>query len=446
MNDPIQEALEEARRQAEGAPERPRGRGNGEMHDEAWRSQLQVNAKGNLLMNLNNAALILRHEHAGKFRYSELEHGAVDGSGRPINDADVIRMQESLQKHSGLRLIARATVQDAIELVAEDYSFHPIRDYLDSLEWDGTARIDWLFPFYFGSFPLREGMELEDVHPYHKEIGCRLMLSLVARIYDPGCQQDYVVIIEGEQGLLKSSACRTLVGEIEWFGSNLPDISNKDSSQYMRGKWIIEIPEMHKFFGVKKDDSELKSFITRREERYFARYGRKESFEKRQCVFIGTTNESNYLKDTTGSRRYWPILAGAINLDLLERDRDQLFAEAVVRYRAGEKIWPDSEFEKQFIKPEQEERYQLDEWEGAIAKYLDGMATTAVRAIDVYVAVFSNDKSKFNRSEQLRVESCLQRLGWKKGLKDRYGRLWNSPLISSPASQPSSSQDDPFPF
>jgi len=197
MNDPIQEALEEARRQAENAPEQPRG--NEEAPGESWRAHLHVNEKGKLMMNLHNTVVIMRHEFSASFRFSEFECEVVDMDGKPIEDADILEMQATLQNW-GLRSVARTTVQDAIDLVARDFRFHPIRDYLDDLEWDGTPRLDWLFPYYFGSLALRQGMKLDDVHPYHREIGCRFMLGLVARIYDPGCQQDYMVILEGGQG------------------------------------------------------------------------------------------------------------------------------------------------------------------------------------------------------------------------------------------------------
>jgi predicted P-loop ATPase len=335
--------------------------------------------------------------------------GANDFTPRPVTDVDVGIMQEILQRH-GLKRLPKDTVHQAIEMQAHAHRFHPVRDYLESLKWDGMARADMLFANYFGS---------QSCPFYAAAISRMFLISMAARVFAPGCKVDHLPVIEGPQGALKSSACKVLGGD--WFSDHLPDVSvGKDASQHLRGHWLIEVSEMHAM--SRAEASQLKAFITRQEERYRPSYGRLEVIEKRQCVFVGTTNRDTYLRDETGGRRFWPIKAGSIDIAGIARDRDQLFAEAVQLYRAGTKWWPDKDFERQHIMPEQAARYEADVWEENIAKYLNLHSKVTVGQVAREALLI--ETPRIGTAEQRRIGAAMSQLGWARGHRGDNGERW----------------------
>jgi predicted P-loop ATPase len=263
---------------------------------------------------------------------------------------------------------------------------------------------------------------------YHQQIGQMFIIAMVARIFEPGCQADYMLVLEGEQGELKSKICRTLAGA--WFSDTLPDInSSKDASQHLRGKWLIEIAEMHAF--NRADSTHLKQFITRTHERYRPPYGHNEVIEPRQCLFIGTTNKEVYLKDETGGRRFWPVKTVKIDLEWLETNRDQLLAEAVHAYREGAPWWPDRDFERAHIKPYQDARYDADAWEEPISAFLntitphgDVTLTEVAKGALGYSDVSGTPINRLTRADQARIASVLTNLKWERGKRDMNRRPW----------------------
>jgi predicted P-loop ATPase len=347
---------------------------------------------------LANVLRGLRAELPDAFAFDEMACASTFAkTGEAVTDVDVTKIQEAFQ-NAGLKRVSATTVHDAIVQHSHACRFHPIRDYLDGLEWDRTPRLAQLFPQYFGS----------DDSDYQREVGRMFMISMVARILQPGCKADHLPVIEGPQGALKSTACAVLGGK--WFSDNLPDISTsgKDVSQHLRGKWLIEVSEMHAM--GRAEATLLKSFITRTHERYRPSYGRLEVIEPRQCIFIGTTNRDTYLRDETGGRRFWPLKAGKIDVEALKKDRDQLFAEAVTLHRNGIAWWPQKDFERTHIIPQQEERYEADAWEDKISAFLRTTRRTTVGEV-AHRALFF-DTARLGTSEQRRIASILERLGW----------------------------------
>jgi predicted P-loop ATPase len=190
-------------------------------------------------------------------------------------------------------------------------------------------------------------------------------------------------------------------------------------SMHLRGKWLIEIAEMSSI--GKAEAGDLKAFLTQREERYLPKFGRNEVVEPRQCLFIGTTNKAAYLRDETGARRFWPIKTGTIDIDALIRDRDQLFAEALAEYRKGAAWWPDRDFEREHIAPEQEARFEGDPWETLVSEFLFNRSRTTM--IEVAREGLFLETPKLGTADQRRITAILDHLGWLPQ-RDNAGRWW----------------------
>lgn len=247
-------------------------------------------------------------------------------------------------------------VERAAAAQASKARFHPVREYLDGLVWDGRQRLPGLLTGYFGASDSE----------YSAEVGKRWLISAVARVFEPGCKADCMLVLEGVQGARKSTGIRILAGE--WYADTGIAVGDKDSYQALRRVWIYEFAELASIRG--REAERVKNFVSSQSDHYRPSYGRSVRDFPRQVVFAGTTNESQYLVDRTGNRRFWPVACGRVDVEALQRDRDQLWAEAVERYRGREPWHVDTPELAQLCSDEQSDRKAPDDWIPIVERWL----------------------------------------------------------------------------
>jgi predicted P-loop ATPase len=394
-----------------------------------WFGELRTDERGRVYPDLRNVLIALRREPklADAFAFDEMLQQSIlkapmplapDASGgepppKAITDDDIARLQEWLQ-HVGLPRIGREVVGQAVELRAREFRFHPVREQLNGLVWDRTPRMSTWLKVYLGATGPAE---------YLAAIGEKFLIAMVARIFQPGCKCDYMLVLDGDQGVMKSLACKILAGEA-YFSDDLGDIAHKDAKQHLRGKWLVEESELANISRAATET--LKSFISRTTEKYRPPYAKAQVEEPRQCVIVGTTNRDDYSKDETGARRLLPVkLVGRINIEALKRDRDQLFAEAVDAYRRSQPWWPDPDFEAKFIKPQQEARRAVDAWDSPIGNWLAGRTAEKVTVMEVAEGALFMLRSHLGTADQNRIKACMSLIGWKKDpQRTERGYVW----------------------
>ena len=303
--------------------------------DGEWRRKLNRNGKGQTTITLKNIDLIFTNSVEGSPFVKDLfANRIVYGSDTPwggkreeyLQDIDMILVKRWFADTEFKIEPSTNAILEGTSLVAHRMAVHPVRDWLNSLKWDGVKRIDtWL----------KDYCQAEAAEPYLSEASRKFLLAMVKRIFEPGCQWDYVLVLEGKQGKYKSSIARALAGD-KWFMDNLPDLKDKDAMLNLQGKWLIELAELS---NVKRADYNLvKAYLIRRTDTVRPHYGRLMADVPRQSVFIGTVNEGQYLKDPTGNRRFWPVLVRNCDVPGLRAVRDQLFAEAFHIYKETNEI------------------------------------------------------------------------------------------------------------
>lgn len=336
---------------------------------------------------------------------------------RAWEDTDETRLAIWFQSIGYLKASAALAFAVA-DLVAKDNRFHPVRDYLDTLEWDGAPRCGELFRRGFGA------LAEDRVHEqYLLDIGRCWMISAIARVMDPGCKVDTMPILEGPQGAMKSSGVRALAPEPEWFSDTMPsDLDAKDARQHLPGKWLVEMSEISQL--RKSEVESLKSFLSTQTDKYRPSYGRTEVSRHRQSVFVGTTNEDAYFSDATGNRRFWPVKVGKVDLKWIRDHRDQLWAEALFLYRQNEKWWLDGETAA-YAEEQQKERLVDDEWDAVVASHVGGRSQVTVS--EILSDAFHLDKAMHDKQQQMRVTTSLRKLGFKRVVfrdGDKTARKW----------------------
>ena len=403
-----------------------------------WRSLLITNPEGKLQKSSlqNVIQFLLNHqEYEDMFRLNDFQKEIYvtrcpkwepfDAfKVHKLDDSDITQTAASIEKF-GLSPDCDK-VYKAIRVVAEKNKFHPAREYFNGLEWDGRERLKNWLSYYMGAE--------EDNAEYLALIGKKWLTAGVARVFEAGCKFDHVLINEGPQGTGKSTAFRVLAT----FGRDTPesyftdavklhDIQNKDSTMALQGNIIIELAELSGF--GKKEDEEIKHWITTQVDRCRLPYGKTVVDFPRQFILGASTNNYNYLKDQSGGRRFWPFKGQAVDLKALEEDKEQLWAEAVAAYKSGYRIWLNKD-ESALAKAAQDRRLQHDPWEDDVVNALKNLGSLLissgfkVRDVMEGMGIQLRDRDAKNTR---RVTGILRQIGYEDKMKWRDGkpqRLW----------------------
>ncbi len=340
--------------------------------DGAWRRPplMEIDTQGKPQKSMKNLRTALEHDPRLKGRLRlNLFSGRIDlvgsvpwkrpGTAETWSDDDAAQLRIYLEPFFGK--VAKNDLLDAVAACASDQAYHPVRDYLNALTWDGTERLDALFIDYLGA----------ENSAYTRAITRKAFAAAVARVMSPGCKYDTMLVLVGSQGRHKSSILKKLGGD--WFSDSLRTFGDKDSMETIQGTWINEVAEMQAM--GKADVDAVKMFLSKTNDYYRAAYGRYTADRPRQCVFFGTTNSRECLTDPSGGRRFWVLdidqqtRAKNVFTDL-DGERDQIWAEAVTRWKLGETLFLPPELETT-AREMQEAHRARHPWEGMIQDFLE---------------------------------------------------------------------------
>lgn len=415
-----------------------------EFSDEDWQNGLELDKSGHVKNTLHNLTLILENDPNLKgVVFNQLLDGMEIKGEVPWNhpskfwrDADDAQLISYVDAHYGT--FSARNYDIAVTKVADDRAYHPIREFIESLpEWDKIPRVDTLLVDYLGAADTA----------YVRAVTRKTLCAAISRVLRPGCKFDSMLVLNGPQGVGKSTLIAKLAGE--WFSDslNLGDTKDKTAAEKLQGYWILEIGELA---GLKKAEVEtLRSFLSRQNDIYRAAFGKRATPHLRQCVFFGTTNaESGYLRDTTGNRRFWPVKTPGSgkkqSWNLTHEEILQIWAETLVYVRQGEKLYLSPEMDA-LAKDEQREAMESDEREGLVREYLDTLLPerwaemdlferrnfltgsdfgslqekgtvkrTSVSNMEIWCECFGKERANLRRTDSNELTGILARLGWKR--------------------------------
>jgi predicted P-loop ATPase/phage/plasmid primase-like uncharacterized protein len=376
--------------------------------------------------------------------------GGAPGKWTELDD---LRLANYLAEAHGLIVGNPMTIQQAVKMAAADLAYNPMQDYFNGLVWDNVPRLKHWMVDVLGA---------EDCE-YVQKVGVYFLLSMVARVFEPGCQMDYMLVLQGAQGARKSSVLKILAGE--YYAGGTFRIGDKDSMQVLQGRLLFNFNEMDAM--GRAESTAVKSFVTERVDVFRAPYAQTFSEYPRNCVLTGDTNTDDFLKDATGDRRSWVVHCGNIDPQVMANQRDQLFAEAVHCYKLGERRYPEKEEEKRLFVPQQERWKFVDVWQDVLSRYVNSTQKTEgfdgnikngaildccdrefFSTQELFSKALNQDISKIDRagSQQRAVGNAMKALGFSK-YKWTKGRVrpWGYIRVLDKAEKPVTAGSEPAP-
>lgn len=423
-----------------------------ENDDVSWQSMLLRTDRGKVLDSRENVFILLNHHPDLKglvaydkfaLRIIKLQAAPWDKEfepNAPWDDNDSLELGLWISQRQDLSIRSMDSINHAIKLAASRNAFDPLLDYLNSLTWDSTKRVDyWLTDFV--------GVERSE---YSALVGRLFLISMVARAFKPGCIMRAMPVFEGVQFRGKSSIARVLGGQ--WFSDSPLDLKGKDGFINIQGTWLHEIAELGSFNN--QEAPIIKAYLSSASDRFRSPFDKFAKDYPRRTVFFGTTNEDVYLRDKTGNSRFWPLrteAVGDIDVDGLTGVRDQLFAEAVALYKAGERWHPLPDEQLKLFVPEQTLREYDDPWESRIDTWLHSETFSSTSVSDVLSDCLKIEIGKQTQANAIQVGKILTRIGWKQerpgaGRDAKRRRAYLRPITQQEIHVDKGGEDEPLPF